>query len=212
MSVERIVDPARRQRADQSPQGGEDRGELDRFTLARAQRGDESARRAVVVHYQRPVFGLLSRMLWRQGDPAAVEDLAQETFLRVFRSLEGFDPAGRARLSTWILTIASRLAIDTLRRRNRNAQPLPDLVATGPSPDADLDRRQTALAIEHALDDLSPPYRAAFILRELHGLAYADIAQALEIDVGTVRSRLNRARTALRDNLARTREEMNDAG
>src|SRR5262245_42484489 len=84
--------------------------ELDQVTLARAQRGDEGACRTLVVTYQRPVFALLSRILRRN-----VDDLAQETFLRVFRALPRFRPAGPARLSTWILTIATRLAIDELR-------------------------------------------------------------------------------------------------
>ena len=76
--------------------------ELDELTLARAQRGDEEACRALVVRYQRALFALLARMLGPRG---AVEDLAQETFLRAFRALPGFDRSGPARLSTWLLTI-----------------------------------------------------------------------------------------------------------
>src|SRR5262245_9009014 len=88
--------------------------ELDEVTLARAKRGDERACRAFVETYQRQVFALISRLLGRQP---LVEDLAQETFLRAFRALASFDPRGPARLSTWLLTIASRLALDELRRR-----------------------------------------------------------------------------------------------
>src|SRR5215470_592892 len=91
--------------------------ELDDVTLARAQRGEAAAWRALVEHYQRAVFALLSRMLAPSGRAALVEDLAQETFLRAFRALPAFDRGGRARLSTWILTIATRLGIDELRRR-----------------------------------------------------------------------------------------------
>src|SRR5215831_16089459 len=87
--------------------------ELDDLTLARAQRGDEPACRTLVERYQRPVFALLGRMCGH----ARVEDLAQETFLRVFRALPRFDRSGPARLSTWILTVATRLALDELRRR-----------------------------------------------------------------------------------------------
>src|SRR5690349_21305814 len=88
--------------------------ELDELTLARAQRGDEASCRSMVGRYQGPVFAMLGRRL---GSDGLVEDLAQETFLRVFRALPGFRPAGRARLSSWILTIATRLALDELRRR-----------------------------------------------------------------------------------------------
>src|SRR5215213_1464126 len=92
-----------------------DERELDEVTLARAQRGDRAAQAMLVERYQRPVFALLSRMVGRER--ALVEDLAQETFLRVLRSLAGFTVNGPARLSTWIVTIATRLALDHLRRR-----------------------------------------------------------------------------------------------
>ncbi len=175
--------------------------ELDELTIARAQRGDERARRALVERYQRPVFAILSRMLHGREDAAAVEDLAQDTFLRVFRALPAFDRAGPARLSTWILTIASRIAIDALRRRKLDAHPLSEVhepAAAGGAADADAERRQLAAALRAAIDDLSPEHRAAFLLREYHELEYAEIAGSLQIDLGTVKSRLSRARAALR--------------
>src|SRR3954447_21718894 len=92
-----------------------DERELDEVSLARAQRGDRAAQAVLVERYQRPVFALLSRMVGR--DRAAVEDLAQETFLRALRALPRFSLQGPARLSTWILTIATRLALDQLRRK-----------------------------------------------------------------------------------------------
>lgn len=174
--------------------------ELDELTLARAQRGDPRARRDLVVRYQRPVFAILSRMLHGRSGLPPVEDLAQETFLKVFRALPGFDRNGPARLSTWILTIASRLAIDELRRRR------PELAAldatTEPAgtsaADSDTERRALADLLRRAIDDLSPEFRAAFLLREYHELEYAEIADNLKIDLGTVKSRLSRARAALR--------------
>jgi len=177
------------------------RGELDDVTLARAQRGDPAAWRALVEHHQGAVFALLGRLLGG-GRRAAIEDLAQDTFLAVFRQLPAFQSAGPARLSTWILTIASRRAIDELRRRPASAIAADDIAARSDRADDALDRRRIAAAIDRALDDLSPEFRAAFVLRELHGLEYADIARALEIDLGTVKSRLARARAALRAALA----------
>jgi RNA polymerase sigma-70 factor (ECF subfamily) len=184
----------------------QDTGELDQLTVVRAQRGDHQAQTALIARYQRPVFALLSRML--RGERALTEDLAQETFLRVLRGLPGFDTAGAARLSTWVLTIATRLALDHLRRRE------PALLQTDggvlpsalPQPDQDADRRVLAAALARAVDELGPPFRAAFLLREVHGLTYDQISEALAIDPGTVKSRLARARAALQAALAEMRD------
>lgn len=178
------------------------REELDELTLRRAQRGDDDACRALVLRYQTPVFALISRMLG-PARPGLVEDLAQETFLQVFRALSSFAPLGPARLSTWILTIASRRAIDELRKRPEPLEPLEaDRLPGGERADQAVRRREIAVAIARAVGQLGPGYRAAFLLREYHGFDYADIARALDIDVGTVKSRLARARAALREALA----------
>lgn len=184
-------------------------GEIDAGTLRLAAAGDPGAARTLVETYQRRVFALTSRMLAGRGR-ATIEDAAQDTFLEVFRRLAGFRPDGPARLSTWILTIAARRAIDELRRQRPAL--LADLEASGEvRGDARGDdrtiRRELVAAIERALRDLSPELRAAFLLREYHGLDYAEIASALAIDLGTVKSRLSRARAALRELLA----EVHDA-
>src|SRR5439155_3504611 len=106
--------------------------ELDELTLRRAQRGEAAACTALVKRYERPVFAVVSRMLTPSGRRAAVEDVAQETFLRVFRALPGFDLAGGARLSSWILTIATRVALNELRKRQATSEAL-DHVAAPPS-------------------------------------------------------------------------------
>ncbi len=181
--------------------------ELDDLTRERAARGDREAFRALVERYQRPVFALLSRML---RDPPLVEDLAQETFVRVFRALPEFGRDGRLRLSAWILTIAARLAIDHLRRRAFEPVPIDRAVRQLPGEartDGDSLRRGLGAAIERAVNALQPEYRAAFLLREVHGLDYEAIAAALQIDLGTVKSRLGRARAALRAALAEHHDE-----
>ena len=177
--------------------------ELDELTLARAQRGDDRARRDLVDRYQRPVFALLSRMLFKSGQQQALEDLAQETFLRVFKALPGFTRGGPARLSTWILTIATNLAIDHLRKRRVPTDTLTDArePAANETSDAEAERHRLAEVLRRAIDDLTPEYRAAFLLREYHEFEYAEIASTLDIDLGTVKSRLNRARAALRRSL-----------
>jgi RNA polymerase sigma-70 factor (ECF subfamily) len=177
--------------------------DLDELTLARAQRGDDRARRDLVLRYQRPVFALLSRMMHGRTGHPSVEDLAQDTFLKVFKALAGFDRHGSARLSTWILTIATNLAIDELRRRRPPTEALaPDHdPPAAASADADAERSRLAEVLRRAIDDLPPEYRAAFLLREYHEFEYAEIASNLRIDLGTVKSRLSRARTALRRSL-----------
>lgn len=180
--------------------------ELDELTVASAQRGNSRARRALVERYQRPVLALVSRMLRGRGEAALVEDVAQETFLRVFRALPNFDRNGPARLSTWILTIASHRTIDELRRRKLDTRPLESPsachLAARASADESAERKMLAQVIARAVEGLAPEYRAAFILREYHGLEYVEIAAALGIDLGTVKSRLNRARKRLRQALA----------
>ena len=154
--------------------------------------------------YQRPVLALVSRLLRGYGDSALIEDVAQETFLRVFRALPKFDRNGPARLSTWILTIACHRSIDELRRRRLDVHPLENgssELAANDRADENAERRMLARVLDRAIDGLAPEYKATFILREVHGLEYAEIATILDIDLGTVKSRLNRARTRLREAL-----------
>jgi len=191
---------------DTLPSRPRDTREIDDVTLARAQRGEAAAWRVLVEHYQRPVFALLSRMLSPGGRAQLVEDLAQETFLRVFRALPAFDAGGRARLSTWILTIATRLCIDELRRTAGRTEPLER--AREVAAPARSDARVEARAIARAIAELAPEYRAAFLLRELHELEYDEIGRALGIDLGTVKSRLSRARAALREALAEVSDDI----
>jgi RNA polymerase sigma-70 factor (ECF subfamily) len=182
--------------------------ELDESTLARAKAGDRVAQAAIVHRYERPVFALLWRMLGPQR--ALVEDLTQETFLRVLRALSRFEDDGRARMVTWILSIAARLALDHLRasRPRTDAALAPGAIPVAlPQPDQEATRRALAIALLAAVERLAPPFRAAFLLREVHGLSYDEISLALSIDVGTVKSRLARARAALQAALAEMHDE-----
>lgn len=175
--------------------------ELDDLSLARARRGDAAACRALVKRYQRPVFALCSRMLGPAGRGALVEDTAQETFLRVFRALPGFKPGGSARLSTWILTLATRVCIDELRKRPP-PDALPDVVVARERADAGLEARLLGDVLGRALSSLPADQRAVFLLRAYHELSYEEIAAAVSIEVGTVKSRLSRAKAALQRSLA----------
>jgi RNA polymerase sigma-70 factor, ECF subfamily len=182
--------------------------DLDEITLARAQAGDRLAKAALIERYQRPVFALLSRMLG--NDAEVIDDLAQETFARVLRALPGFDRYGRARLITWILTIATRLALDHLRASSARRDPseIPGgLPVSLPRPDQLADQRALGVALVGAVEALPPAFRAAFLLREIHGLTYEEISEALHVDLGTVRSRLARARGLLQRMLAAVHDD-----
>ncbi len=174
--------------------------ELDDLTLARARAGEPAAFRGLVERYQRRVHGVLFRMLDPSGRAAQVDDLFQETFLRVYRALPRYVP-GPARLSTWILTIATRLALTELRRPLAQAPP-PDVEQqawTGEAPDAGIERRAAETLVRTALAALDPDHRAVLVLREIDELDYEEIARVLQINLGTVRSRLSRARARLRE-------------
>jgi RNA polymerase sigma-70 factor, ECF subfamily len=170
--------------------------------VAGACAGDRDACRTLVRRYERAVFSQLRGVLMPSGRAGVVEDLAQETFLRAFRALPRYTSDGRAKFSTWLLTIATRLALNELRRRPGATMTLDSVEHwatddTDPSRDAPLVGR----AIESAVQALSPPLRAAFMLRELHGFEYSEISEALGVDLGTVKSRLSRARARLREAL-----------
>lgn len=182
--------------------------ELDELTLKRAQRGDQRAFRVLVERYHLVVHQLLWRMAERPCGAACVEELTQETFLRVFRALPRFKQTGAARLSTWILTIATRLALNELRRSGRAVPLEGEPESPGRErPDRTAERRRRAEIVVDAIAALPPDRRAVIVLREYHGLEYAEISQTLGVDLGTVKSRLSRARSSLRAALSEVIDE-----
>jgi len=159
--------------------------------------------RAFVVRYERMVFALLSRML---GHGPEVEDLAQETFVRAYRAFPGFDLAGPAKPSTWLLTIATRLALDARKKKKLDQTELDETndgaaSRTGSTPEIALERRQLGRAIAAAADTLPDDQRAALVLAEMHGLSIAEISEALMIPENTAKTRLFRAREKMREAL-----------
>lgn len=178
---------------------------IDGPLVVRAQSGDRTALRELVRRNQKQVGQLLRRMLGPVGLDALTEDLAQETFLRAFRALDRFDPGGAATFSTWLLRIASRLAINELTRKRPERASAGSLPSAA-TPESEHYRRRVGQAISTAVGELPPPFRAAFLLREYHGLDYAEIAQMLDLELGTVKSRLSRARRLLRERLEGVRE------
>jgi RNA polymerase sigma-70 factor, ECF subfamily len=170
-----------------------------------------------VRRYERPLFSLLYRMV---RDRALAEDLAQETFVKVLNGIRSYRP--EFRFSSWIFKIANNAAIDHLRRRNLNtlsldgsplAETPEETNATSlqvggrtESPLDEVEARELGTAIERAIARLRPEYRACILLRHIEGYSYEEIAQTLDLPLGTVKTYIHRARNELRRYLEDRRE------
>lgn len=177
--------------------------ELDRATLVLCRAGDAAAFRAFVVRYERAVFACLSRMV---GRGPHVEDLAQEVFLRAFRAFSTFDVDAEAKASTWLLTIATRIALDARKRRVLPSEPLEEgsasvRIAHVATPETERARSEIARRIERAASELPDDQRAAFVLAEFHGFSMGEIAAAMGCAEATAKTRLFRARERMRASL-----------
>lgn len=173
--------------------------QLESVWLDAARRGDQEAFGELVRIYEKRVFALTSRMC-RNPDDAA--EAAQDAFLAAWQSLPKF--RGDSSFATWLYRLASNACVDLLRRENRRQadsldEAALDLPSTEPSPQESAERKGLREQVEDGLRQLPPDYRAVLVLREIHQLRYDEIAQALSLDVGTVKSRINRGRKRLRE-------------
>jgi RNA polymerase sigma-70 factor (ECF subfamily) len=189
----------------------------DQEVVALARAGKEAAYRELLRRYERPVFTLIFRMV---HDRALAEDLAQDTFIKVLNALESY--RSEFRFSSWIFKIANNVSIDHLRKRELNTLSLdgapdartPDEVeATAlqavdrtESPLAELESRELGGMIERAVAKLRPEYRACILLRHVEGRTYEEIAETLDLPLGTVKTYIHRARHELREYLEPYRE------
>ena len=124
--------------------------------------------------------------------------------MKVLRGLPQFDPRGPARLSSWILTIATRTCLDVLKAKRPAAEQLPESLAAPSDPEHETAQRQMEQRVQAAMARLPEEMRAVVILRAYHDFDYDEIAAALGLELGTVKSRLGRARVALREVLGET--------
>ncbi|OLC32464.1 MAG: hypothetical protein AUH81_16100 [Candidatus Rokubacteria bacterium 13_1_40CM_4_69_5] len=171
--------------------------------LERLRAGDARAFEDLVVAYQHRVFSIAYRML---GSRAEAEEAAQEVFLRVHRGIAEF--RGESKLSTWLYAITSRLCLNRLasgERRMARAREAEETLTGLPSADGDaaarMERSETEAALHRAIAELPDERRIVVVLRDLEGLSYEEIADTLGLTLGTVRSRLHRARLELRERL-----------
>jgi len=164
--------------------------------VEQARHGDRAALDALLRRHHDRLHALCWRMTGNRADAA---DATQEALMAIVRGLPRYD--GRARFGTWAYRVAVNACIDELRKRRRRPEPMQDAAdRERPTPsgaDAVVDR----MVIDDALRTLRPEFRAAVVLRDLCGLEYAEIAEVLDVPIGTVRSRLARGRGALADQL-----------
>jgi RNA polymerase sigma-70 factor (ECF subfamily) len=175
----------------------------DEGLVAQLRAGEPRAFEELVRVYQHRVFGVAARML---GNGAEAEEVAQEVFLRVHRSIGEF--RGEAKLSTWLYAITSRLCLTRLGAGERRfwcegEETLVRLRNGGMDPVAALERSEVEAALHRAIAELPEERRIVVILRDLEGLSYEEIAGALDLPVGTVRSRIHRGRLDLKEKLER---------
>ena len=172
--------------------------------VRRVLEGDADAFGAIVDEYQKNVYNLALRMT---GNPEDAQDMSQEAFIKAFNSLASF--RGDSKLSVWLYRIVSNVCLDFLHSRKRRQTvslnmddgeggsselEIPDLSAM---PEEELNRRLTREAVRKGLLSLPEDQREILLLREIEGLSYDEIAQALELEAGTVKSRIFRARKRL---------------
>ena len=168
-----------------------------------ARQGDQSAFEQLVHLYEKRVLALTTRMC---KNPADAEEAAQEAFLSAWQGLPFF--RGDASFSTWLYRLASNACVDLLRREGRrqsaagpslnDEETVIDVADDAPSPHALAERAELRQQIEEALSALPEDYRQVLILREMHQRSYDEITEILALDLGTVKSRINRGRKRLR--------------
>ena len=178
--------------------------EADQVLVSRVQAGDQGAFNLLVLKYQRKVLRLVSRLI---RDPAEVEDVVQEAFIKAYRALPQF--RGDSAFYTWLYRIAVNTAKNHLVSLGKQPIPMTDLnsdeedtesfdsgavVADNQTPESLLLSRQIAETVNRSIEALPPDLRAAITLREIEGLSYEEIAEAMNCPIGTVRSRIFRAR------------------
>jgi RNA polymerase sigma-70 factor (ECF subfamily) len=179
--------------------------EVDQALVERVQRGDKRAFELLVSKYQRKIFRLLSRFI---RDSAEIEDVAQEAFIKAYRALPNF--RGESAFYTWLYRIAINTAKNHLVAQRRRAPTSTetevedaenfddaDQLRDVNTPESMMQSRQVGDAVNRAIEKLPEDLRTAIVLRELEGLSYEEIAESMNCPIGTVRSRIFRAREAI---------------
>lgn len=179
------------------------KAEDEKIIVEKARKGDERAFEALVSQYERLVYAVAYKLLGSEQDAL---DASQETFIKVYLSLGSF--RGESKFSVWLYKLANNVCIDMLRKRTVSTVSLSAEAGDGEeieldlpderfSPEAELEKKELRCAVNKGLDSLPANYRQVLVLREIGGQSYGEIAEALELDIGTVKSRIFRARKKL---------------
>ena len=176
--------------------------EIDKV-VRRAQQGDQDAFAMLVEEYQGPVYRLALKM---GLSPADAEEAAQEAFVAAWKGLPGF--RGDSQFSTWLYRLTGNAAVDLLRREKRHSgaadiDERTDIAAEGADPAEAAEAKSEREAVAQAMAELTPEYREILLLRYMQELDYGEIAAALSVPTGTVKSRINRAKAQLKEILLR---------
>jgi RNA polymerase sigma-70 factor (ECF subfamily) len=190
----------------------------EKTLLEKARQGDAEAFEKLIEAYQKKVFNIALRMLGNYDDAC---DIAQEVFIRAFKSIKDFRE--QAMFSTWIYKIATNACLDELRRRkNRVFISIDEEVKLEegdlkrqieddkPSPDIEVEQNEMREEINKAISELSEEHRVVIVLRDIQGFTYEEIAKITKCPEGTVKSRINRARQALKEILKPRMELLNE--
>ena len=177
----------------------------ERELIARLQKRDEAAFEELIRQYEKKVYTLCFRMC---GNSEDAEEAAQDAFLALWRGIDRFRQ--ESSLSTWIYRLATNACIDTLRRRKKQSGSVSlddeelfvDAVDTSPQPQETVEHREEQQLLQEGLSALPEEYRKVLILREIEGLSYTEIAESASIELGTVKSRISRGRSLLRNFLS----------
>lgn len=177
----------------------------ERELIARLQKRDEAAFEELIRQYEKKVYTLCFRMC---GNSEDAEEAAQDAFLALWRGIDRFRQ--ESSLSTWIYRLATNACIDTLRRRKKQSGSVSlddeelfvDAVDTSPQPQETVEHREAQKLLQQGLSSLPEEYRKVLILREIEGLSYTEIAESASLELGTVKSRISRGRSLLRNFLS----------
>jgi RNA polymerase sigma-70 factor, ECF subfamily len=186
--------------------------------VARAKNGDMDAFSELVTHYERRVFRMAKQITQNDDD---AEDVLQETFLKAYTHLDNFQ--GNSKFYTWLVRIAVNEALMKLRkRRSDKTVPLDEPINTGEdemvreiavwdeNPEESYSREELSSVLNEAIQSLKPAYRTVFVLRDIEELSIEETAEALNLSISAVKSRLLRARLQLREKLTRQFKKKGD--
>lgn len=186
--------------------------------LKKSKNGDIEAFEELIEAYQKKVFNIAFRMIGNYDDAS---ELAQEVFIKIFKGIKSFKE--ESTFSTWVYKITTNVCLDELRKtRNKKSISLDEelklddgevqiqIVDQRPSPETLFEQKEIKKTVKKAIDNLSHEHRIVIILRELNGLNYEEIAKILKCPVGTVKSRINRAKQELKEILKNKEELFNE--